>query len=102
MAKIITRNEVNAIIEGTFTTELTKAVLFGEVSGNPNFIVSAINSVSKNNYTEKQAILDVDIRRATSLIVTLTPRTTDILSTDTTIVFDIQSSIRIQHPDWNL
>ena len=89
MAKIITRNEVNAIIEGTFTTELTKAVLFGEVSGNPNFIVSAINSVSKNNYTEKQAILDVDIRRATSLIVTLTPRTTDILSTDTTIVFDI-------------
>ena len=89
MAKIITRSEVNAIVEGTFSTDLTKAVLYGEVSGNPNFIVSAVNSVSQLNYTASQALLEVDIRRATSLIVTLTPRTTDILSTDTTIVFDI-------------
>ena len=89
MAKIITRSEVNAIVEGTFSTDLTKAVLYGEVSGNPNFIVSAVNSVSQLNYTASQALLEVDIRRATSLVVTLTPRTTDILSTDTTIVFDI-------------
>lgn len=89
MAKIITRSEVNAIVEGTFSTDLTKAVLYGEVSGNPNFIVSAVNSVSQLNYTASQALLEVDIRRATSLTVTLTPRTTDILSTDTTIVFDI-------------
>ena len=49
MAKIITRSEVNAIVEGTFSTDLTKAVLYGEVSGNPNFIVSAVNSVSQLN-----------------------------------------------------
>ena len=62
MAKVITRSEVNALVEGTFTTDLNKAVLYGEISGNTGFVTESVNSVSDRNYTQNQALLDTDIR----------------------------------------
>ncbi|MBQ3990394.1 MAG: hypothetical protein II630_06090, partial [Bacteroidales bacterium] len=92
MAKVIIRSEVNALVEGTFETDLTKAVLYGELSGNTNFVVNPVNSVSLLNYTENQALLEADIRVAASIAVTLTPRQSIIESTGTSVIFDITTA----------
>lgn len=92
MAKVITRNEVNAMKSGTFTTDLNKAVLYGELSGNPDFVVSAENSVSHTNYTTNQALLDADIRVSAEITVTLTPRQSTIGASTTSVIFDITTA----------
>ena len=92
MAKVLIRSEVNALVEGTFSTDLSKAVLYEELSGNTDFVVSAVNSVSSLNYTAKQALLDADVRTSASIAVTLTPRQSTIDATGTSVVFDITTA----------
>ena len=92
MAKVLIRSEVNALVEGTFSTDLSKAVLYEELSGNTDFVVSAVNSVSNLNYTAKQALLDADVRTSASIAVTLTPRQSTIDATGTSVVFDITTA----------
>lgn len=89
MAKVIIRSEVNALVEGVFTTDLNKAVLYGEISGDTRFVVSPINSVSNTNYTATQALLDADIRVSAAINVTLTPRQSIISASTTSVIFDI-------------
>ena len=83
MAKVIIRSEVNALVAGTFTDDLNKAVLYGEVSGNAAFVVSAINSVSNIAYTAEQALLDVDIDVSSGRYLSISPSTASISSTGT-------------------
>lgn len=73
MAKIITREEVNTLKPGTFSSNLTMAVLYEEVSGNTDFVVQSVNSESNVEYTPKQALLETDIRLRGSVTVKLTP-----------------------------
>ena len=104
MAKIIIRSEVNALVEGVFTTDLSKAVLYGELSGDSRFVVSATNSVSNLPYTTNQALLDADIRTASQLVVTLTPRQNTVLSTGMTLIFDISTggTASVGTPVWSV
>lgn len=62
--KTITRNEVNAIKSGVFSTDLKKSVLYSEVSGNSSFNVSATNNASGLNYKANQILLESDIMAA--------------------------------------
>lgn len=104
MAKVIIRSEVNALVEGVFTTDLSKAVLYGELSGDSRFVVSATNSVSNLPYTTNQALLDADIRTASQLVVTLTPRQNTVLSTGMTLIFDISTggTASVGTPVWSV
>ena len=104
MAKVIIRSEVNALVEGVFTTDLSKAVLYGELSGDSRFVVSATNSVSNLPYTTNQALLDADIRTASQLVVTLTPRQNTVPSTGMTLIFDISTggTASVGTPVWSV
>lgn len=92
--KVIIRSEVNALVAGTYTSDLNKAVLYGdsEISGNPAFVISSINSASNTPYTATQALLEADIRIAASINVTLTPRQATINSSVTSVIFDITTA----------
>lgn len=104
MAKVIIRSEVNALIEGVYTDNLTKAVLYGELSGDTRFTINPVNSVSNTPYTATQALLEADIRVSAVINVTLTPRTTTVLSTETTVIFDITTggTETVGTPVWSI
>ena len=92
--KVITRSEVNALGAATprFDGDLNKAVLYDEMAGYPNYVVSTINSASGLQYVAGQALLAVDIRLSASINVTLTPRQSTIAAGTTSVVFDITTA----------
>lgn len=95
MAKIITRGEVNALREGTFDSDLTKAVLYSEVTEGEiaqYFVVESINSATGIEYAPNQAILETDIRVKADVTVQIVPRSYTVLSTATSIIFDITTT----------
>lgn len=95
MAKIITRGEVNALREGTFDSDLTKAVLYSEVTEGEMaqyFVVESINSATGIEYAPTQAILETDIRVKADVTVQIVPRSYTVLSTGTSIIFDITTT----------
>jgi hypothetical protein len=92
MAKIITRSEVNDIREGTYSSDLNKAVLHGDVEISSGFKVESVNSVTHLDYTSNQALLETDIELASDIQVTLTPRQAVINPTAQTAYFDITTA----------
>lgn len=87
--KVITRGEVNELVPGTFTDDLNKAVLYGELSGNPAFIVNSVNQASGLNYREDQALLGADIQVRSGASILLTIGVNPVLATATTKTFTI-------------
>ena len=87
--KVITRGEVNELVPGTFTDDLNKAVLYGELSGNPAFIVNSVNQASGLNYREDQALLGADIQVRSGASILLTIGVNHVLATATTNTFTI-------------
>ena len=92
MAKIITRSEVNDIREGTYSSDLNKAVLHGDVEISSGFKVESVNSVTHLDYASNQALLETDIELALDIQVTLTPREEVINPTARTAYFDITTA----------
>lgn len=87
--KVLTRAEVNDLVAGTFSEDLNKAVLYGELSGKTEFVVNQVNHVTNLNYAENQALLSAAVRRSGSIRVTVSAQTPTVLSTGTQVVFDI-------------
>lgn len=90
--KTITRNEVNAIKSGVFSTDLKKSVLYSEVSGNSSFNVSATNNASGLNYKANQILLESDIMAADTPYINLTVTFPTVLASATTNSFIIVTS----------
>lgn len=90
--KTITRNEVNAIKGGVFSTDLKKSVLYSEVSGNSSFNVSATNNASGLIYKANQILLESDIRAADTPYINLTVTFPTVLASATTNSFVIVTS----------
>ena len=91
--KLITRNEANELVKGTFTDELNKVVLYGEVSGNNDFVVSENNRDTGLPYRANQGLIGEDIRKRTGVNIILTPAEQYVLSTSTTVTFNITADV---------
>ena len=89
MAKVITHEEVNALISSVFPSDPKMAVLYGDLSTDERFVINPNNAVTNLPYKANQALLDADIRVRGSLTVTLEPESATVLSTATTMVFNI-------------
>jgi len=101
--KVIIREEVNALAgESVFSSDLKKAVLYEDVSGDTRFVVNSINVASGTAYKAEQALLEADIRKRGTLTVTLSPATTTILSTATSVVFNIATGGTGTIASWNV
>lgn len=101
--KVIIREEVNALAgESVFSSDLKKAVLYEDVSGDTRFVVNSINVASGTAYKAEQALLEADIRKRGTLTVTLSPATTTILSTATSVVLNISTGGTGTIASWNI
>ena len=102
MAKVITHEEVNALISGVFPSDPKKAVLYGDLSSDERFVINANNSVTNTPYTATQALLDADIRVRGSLTLTISPASATVLSTATQMVFNITTGGTGTITDWTV
>ena len=91
--KVLTRQDINNLVEGCYTEDLNKAALYGEVVSFAGLWTDPTNSVSKLPYTNNQAVLDGDVLKSSGEGIRLYGNNIGSAATTATFTIDADAGI---------